>query len=58
MIKMHHNNNNKNNNKNVHHLEEKSNTKYSVICTRKCNYTVIWADLGDHKLSVLYVSKT
>jgi hypothetical protein len=44
--------------KKVHHLEEKSNTKYSVICTRKSNYTEIRADLGDYKLSVLYVNKT
>jgi len=39
-------------------MEGKSNTKYSVICTRKCNYTEKRADLGDYKLSVIYVNKT
>jgi hypothetical protein len=41
----------------IHHLEEKSNTKYSVICTRKHNYTAIRTDLGDYKFSVLHVNK-
>lgn len=58
MLKMHDNNNSTNNNKKVHHFEEKSNTKHSDICTRKCNYTEIRADLGDYKWSIVYVNKT
>jgi hypothetical protein len=51
-------NNNNNNNKKGISFGRKNNTQYSVICSRKCNYTEIRADLGDYKLSVLYGKKT